>query len=350
KKSFSKIRLKLTNKAIWSVGCFLCIISIPSTLFRAYKFFHVAYNYGYSSLYYSENISQGGITMILEMFFMPALICLLIGSNYGKKSKIFVYTIFAIYLLLNLLSGDRGSWIYKTIVLIWLSHTYNKKIPRNKFIKYAVISIICIYILSIIMKFRDLGMGQVTLEQFKQAFIMKDSPIIDVIFEMGGSMGIISLLIVTSNVNGMWTYGNTYLNAIFGVVSTRLLTLFNIPFILVDDWFSKNYMGLSWGMGFSMVGESYLNGGIYFGPIITFFLGIIIGSILYIDVYIDKHNKPIKILFISTSLSTLIGLSRGTIYLYLKTWFYGTVVVCCCIYFIALYLNKHMKDSNIELK
>jgi hypothetical protein len=160
------------------------------------------------------------------------------------------------------------------------------------------------------------------------------SPIISNIFEMGGTMEILHKLITDDGVRTAWIYGNTYLTAIAGMISTRFLSFIGINFVLVDDWFSQDYLGITWGTGFSMIGEAYLNAGLYLAPIVIILLGYLIGKILYVNPNINPNQMPLKYVFISTSLSTIIGLSRGTIYLYLKTWFYGTIVTCIFILFL----------------
>ena len=338
-RQINKIKLRSTYKAIWLTGILLGIISIPSTIFRSYIFFRVAFLYGYKALYYSSYVSQGGILMILEFFFLPSLICLLIGSRYKKQVSYFVYFIFGIYLTLNLLSGDRGSWVYKLIVFMWLHNQYHK-INFKKIIKYFVVGIAFLYIIYAIVAFRNLGLANITFDDLKEIIFGQTSPLIKLFFEMGGSMAILSSLILFPDIRIAWRYGNTYLTAFLGVISTRLLSFLDIPFVLVDNWFSQDYLGISWGTGFSMIGEAYLNGGFYLAPIIIFLLGLIIGSILYINKNIDLLKNPMKYYFVAVSLSIVIGLSRGTIYLYYKQWFYSVLFVYVIIYFISEIFKK----------
>ncbi|WP_172460059.1 O-antigen polysaccharide polymerase Wzy [Priestia endophytica] len=342
--------LDITYNAMWIVGCILGAISIIPTMYRALNFFVVASQYGYKAIYYSDHASQGGVTMILEMFFLPSLVFLLIGSKYNKKVRYVVYTIFIIYLGINLLSGDRGSWIYKLLVFIWLHSQFVKSISAKKLIKYIVIVLFFVYSLSVITAFRNIGLENLNITNVIEIMFEGESPITQAFFEMGESMSILSALLLSSNLDAYWDYGNTYLTALLGVVSTRTLSILQVPFVLVDNWFSQDYLGISWGAGFSMIGEAYLNGGMYFAPIIMLVLGMTIGSVLYIDIKLIPKNHPIRFAFVAVSLGIVIGLSRSTVYLFFKTWFYGIAVPSILIYLLIQFHNrkKNLSRSNLS--
>ena len=331
-------KVEYTYKAIYSIGILIGIISIPVTLYRSYNFFSVARIYGYKALYYSSYINQGGITMIAEMFFFPSLVCLLIGSKYRIGVRRFVYTVFILYLLLNLFSGDRGNWLYKLIILVWLSSKYYKPVKLKKLIFWGFIGVVGLYIVNAITSIRDIGLQNIDLLRVISIISLEQSPIVDAFFEMGSSMGIITYLLITGN--GIWPYGNTYLMSILGMVSTRVLSFLGMPFVLVDDWFSQEHLGLNWGTGFSMIGEAYLNGGIIGGPLIITLLGCAISSLICINKHSEPQNSPLKYFIVATALNTLIGLTRGSMYLYLKKLFYGTISVSIVIILVRNILIK----------
>lgn len=328
------------KKSIFIVGIIIGIIAIPGSFYRIINFFFVSLQYGYKALYYSSHASQGGLTMIIEMFFMPSLICILIGSGYNKKVMRGVYFIFGLYLLINLLAGDRGSWIYKLFVFVWLHSIFVKPINLKKFFKYMIVSIVGLNIVAVFTSMRNDGLQHLNVDYISDFMFGHESPIINNIFEMGGSMKILARLISDSGVREAWVFGNTYLAAFFGVISTRALAVLGLDFVLVDNWFAQDYLHITWGTGFSMIGEAYLNAGPDLAPIIMIILGFFIGSLLYVNDKADHDKTPLKYVFVATSLATFIGFSRGTIYLYFKTWFYGTL--CTCI-IILLFHNLIIK-------
>ena len=103
----------------------------------------VARLYGYNALYYGSHATQAGYIQIIMYFFFPALVGYLISNEYSKKSRIIVYIIFGLYTGLQLLSGDRGNWLYSLVILVWL-HTYYRKY-QYKYFKYFIIGIVGVY-------------------------------------------------------------------------------------------------------------------------------------------------------------------------------------------------------------
>ena len=325
-------------EAIYKISILIGAIAIPITLYRGINLLKHALQYGYASLYYSDTINTSGISMIIEIFFFPALVGILIGSKYKKRVVTKVYIIFAIYLILNLLQGDRGSWIYKIITLIWLSHCFYKRINFKKAIKLLSISIIGLYCVYALMSLRGVGLSNVSFEDIKNAFDFKNSPIIAALFEMGNSMTI--MIILLSVGSGIWTYSNSYLVSILGLITTRTLEPLGLDLILIDNWFSQDYLGIKWGAGFSMIGEAFLNYGFYLAPLILIFIGYFIGSVLYIKNNDSAKNHPLKYFFVATSLAALVGWSRGTSLMFIRNWFRGTVMIVFMVLIIVAYSKK----------
>ena len=89
-----------------------------------------------------------------------------------------VYVIFGLYTGLQLLSGDRGNWLYSLVILFWL-HTYYRKVPIIKYFKYFIIGIVGVYFLNVVTIVRDSGTGLSSLD-FSNLLSGEQSPIVDV--------------------------------------------------------------------------------------------------------------------------------------------------------------------------
>src|SRR5690606_14920605 len=120
----------------------------------------------------------------------------------------------------------------KLLVFIWLSNQFLKKLSMKKMIKYILIGVISLYVLAIITSVRDVGLNKISMGLVKEIIIGEESPIIKAIFEMGGSLSILSSLMSSADIIDQWNYGNTYISAVLGVISTRILTFFDIQFVL----------------------------------------------------------------------------------------------------------------------
>lgn len=305
----------------------LLMITTPIAIYSAMQNMKIARLYGYNALYYGDYATQSGYTQIIMYFFFPSLIGYLISNKYSKRARIIVYTIFGLYTIFQLLSGDRGSWLYSLVILFWLHSHYNN-ISIKKYLKYIIIGIIGIYALNVVTIVRDSANGLSSLD-FSSILSVDHSPIVDTFFELGGTMEIITFLFYTGN--SIFPYTNTYIVSILGVVSSRVLNLIGIKQILIADWFSQEFLKINWGAGFSMIGETFINGG-YIGGL--FYMGIIgafMGLLMQYAYNENLTNNPLHLFITVAGLNAVIGFSRGALYLTLKELFYGTFIVVILI-------------------
>ena len=131
------------------------MIVIPITIIKILKTISYSLTYGYVALYYSD-FQLSSIYSYAETLFFPVLVGILIGSNYKKKRL--VYLIFALYAGLYLMAGERGNWLYKLVILLWMHHNFYKKIDYKKFIKFFIIGFFSLYIVSFVVVFRNTGL------------------------------------------------------------------------------------------------------------------------------------------------------------------------------------------------
>lgn len=324
-------------KASMRVVCGVILAFVgPFAVYSAVKDFIVARVYGYGALYYGDYSTQGGYGQILMYVFFPAIVGTLISNDYSRRARFFSYFFFGTYAVLELLSGDRGNWLYSLIILIWL-HSFYNKISLRKYLFYGVFTLLGIYILSAITSIRDSGIN-ITILDILGAFNAENSPVVDAFFEMGGSMGIITFFLAEGN--SIYPYANTYLTSVLGVISSRVLSLFGLKQVLIADWFSQEYLGVTWGTGFSMVGEAFVNGGYFGGLVYMFMIGIIIGKILQVASDKTKIYNPLKLFVTTAGLNAIIGFSRGALYLTLKEFFYGTLIVVFLIKILVRIANR----------
>lgn len=323
-KNRTRSSLDMERRVLFKFSCILALIVIPLTFFRISQAVIISFLYGYLALYYGDVNISSGVLVQVEYLFFPVLVGLLLGSGYNKTIRKIVYTIFFLYMVFYLLAGERGNWLYKLVILIWLDHTYHKKINVKKFIKYSVIAIIILYIVYAIVSLRSNAMGSITLNQILQAFSLQNFPIISALFEMGGSMSIIIILLIEGN--KIWTGYNTYIAAILGMPATFWLKYFGIDFQYLENWFSRDILKINWGSGFSFIGEAFINGGLYFAFIYVVLMGMFVGYITKIKSDIRDKNDALRIAFRVTSCSVFLPMMRGSCHSSFKAWFLGTIL------------------------
>lgn len=320
-------------KIIFVVSLLFAIPSVPITLWTTYEDLKIAMTYGYRALYYSEYARMGAsIEGFFNFWFFPSLIGLLIGSKYNKKISFIVYIIMAIFVLLNVFAGDRHPWIYKIFILIWLGHVVNKPLLKRKVIAYLFIAIVSVYILDTVVSLRNSG---ITIAKVIESLSLNNSSVLKAIFEMGTSMN--TTLYLQNYGEDFWQHGNTYLTALIGLVSNRILDYFSIEYGVLSRYLSE-YLGINYGPGFSIVAEALINYGQMFAPLFMIVLGIIIGKLFYVNKFDLKYNNPLKLIFVASSLDVLTRINRDSVHIPLKEWFYGVVFFCLIIYLLREFL------------
>jgi len=325
-------KAKQDRKLLYICGCILITIVAPLAIYQRVKELFIARTYGYKALYYGGMSTQSGYIQILMYLFFPTLLCLLIGSNFKKKVTRAVIIIFLLYTIPAVMSGDRGSWIYSLVILIWI-FAQRKKVTLKDVVFWIILGVLGLYILNVITDVRDTGLDSLSIKSFINGFNINKSPIIDAFFEMGGSMGIITYFLIVGN--GIYPYGNTYITAILGAISSRLLSFLGIKQVLISNWFSQEYLGISWGTGFSMIGEAYVNGGFFGGFVYMFIIGIIIGKLL--SRCRDSSNmgqKPIGAFVSIAMLNIVCGFPRSAVYLVIKESVYGVLTILLMVWLL----------------
>ena len=309
--------------ALKTVSKVILFFEAPLAIGYSLYGFSISRVLGYKALYYGDYQIQSGYIPMLLSFFFPSLIGYMIGSNYSKRSRVIGYTIFIVYTIINVLSGDRGSWIYSLTILIWF-HSQYRKISLKRLISIGIIGLLGLYVLQAIVNIRDLGIANITAEEWVELIKLENFPVFSAVFEMGGTMGIIMYLLRVGN--GIYPYPNTYITAILGAVSSRLLMLFDRDVILLGDWFSQEYFHLTYGTGFSMIGEAYINGGYWGGLIYLFILGTLFGRLLGKGTDSFLANHPLRLFIMTAGMNALISFIRGALYLALKQFIWGVAI------------------------
>ena len=240
---------KDNKDAIYNFSKLLSFIVIPVTFISLIVNLGITSQYGYSALYVGDHRNESYILEMLSRLFYPCLYGLLIGSGFKKNVRNFVYIVVAIYIILSLLTGDRGGWIYQLIMLGFLHNVYVKKFNVKFILKYFVLGIIFLYIINAIVTVRNTG---INVDNIKNAMSESENPVISTVSEMGGSMIIQTTLVKTGY--DIYPYGNTYILSILGIISDKFISFLGIPYINVSTWFSEEYLKLeNWGTGFSIV-------------------------------------------------------------------------------------------------
>ena len=280
-----------------------------------------AHTYGYTALYYDASVQHVNVIVaILARQFFPAIIGLLIGCQFKKHIRL-AYVLIIINVLLGLSVGDRGGWIYFTLIFLVLLHYYYKPFNFWKIMMGLVAGYGMMSVLVAVRMIRDQGVTFAKLiEAFTEASI---NPLGDSLREIGGTMGITTVLVMEGY--DIFPYGNTFLYGLLTAPSTDLISILNLNYQKLSGWFSQTYLGISNGAAFSIIGEMVLNFGPYFFPPFMLLFGLFIGFITKIEPR-DLRTEPLAIALCTITTGVMINISRNAFQSNMGEIFYTTLL------------------------
>ena len=261
---------------LYVTALLLSIVVFPVTLLSTFQRFSLARVYGYHSLYYgvASGFLNNTIVNILGTLFFPCMLGLLIGSQYNKRVRFVVYSVFIVYAVLMLLCGDRGEWINLLAFLAWAEYSYYKKYKNKTVIAVAIIGFFSLSVMNAIVSLRNVGLSWDTF--VSELTAAENNVVVDLLTEFGKSMGICIILLKTKV---QYPYGNSFFLSVPTMFSTGLYNgIFDAEVVQLNTWF-PDYLGLNYGTDFSIIGEAVLNYGAYVAPVVLLVEGIIIGKI-----------------------------------------------------------------------
>ena len=149
---------------------------------------------------------------------------------------------FVVLSLIQFASGDRG-FVYQVCILIfWYMQRKKIKIPKTKLIFFLIISYIGIGLLSAVKEIRG---GHVTLSALVTVLGSAEKlPISSALLEMGGSMS--PLVAIVAYGGNPYPYGNTFIFTLPGMITEHLITIFEIPYESLANWFSFEFLNLNY--------------------------------------------------------------------------------------------------------
>lgn len=316
-----------------------CSVLCPFATFSEYYYqitnFINARVYGYTGLYYNAEVqSVNVIFQILARLFFPSIVGLLIGSKYEKKSiRLLAYTLFGIDVLLSMMVGDRGGWLYALILLLICHTVFYRKLRIRDVILLGISGYIGMVILIAIRNIRNKGVTILGfIESLSGALL---DPISSTLTEMGGTMGVTTVFVM--NGWNIFPYGNSFLYGLLIAPTKRIISFLNLNYESISGWFSQSYLGISNGAGFSIVAEVLANFGPYLLPIIMIIVGILIQKITDLDTC-NKDIDVMSMFYKIITTSVIINISRNCF-----SYNMGEIIYTTFLFYILIKLFKVIK-------
>lgn len=332
------------------IGVVILVVSYVTVMCDTISNAHIVASTGYTSLYYGD-IAEGNVLLkYIGYMFFPSFFATYVGFKCTKKAYIVLTLISLPYILINLIIGDRGSWIYFICLWAWCYFRFysskdaneiaEKRKKKKRILKCAVLAVIVLFFTTVFYKYRDIGFENITSDSFKEVMSDLSYVFIKPIFEMGQSARCLGI-VIQDDLDKMWEGGNTYLAGIASMILPRIKRFFGFYDGYLENWFSQTHMGIkNYGLGFTAVAEAYLNGGQLLYPFYIMLFGFFVGKITKYEEN-NAHINYKSLYFVTASTVTIITACRGSIELSLRKWFYGCLLMYIAInIFISTYYRR----------
>lgn len=319
------------------------IVSSPFMLYSILRSVAINSIYGYGAVLNNAAVvaTQNNFVLLIRMMYIPSLFGILISSEYKKGYVRYCYISFALYMILSMLAGDRGEWLFPLLLIVWMHHNYYKPIMAKRMLGYIIAGFL---LASISVGIRDSRNTGVTVSGFLDALSGSQNPIISAIFEMGGSMRP-TLVLVQYGWNS-YPYGNSYLLALIGMITEKPLSTLIPGYESLSGWFSRSYLGIKYGAGFSFIAEAFANYGPYLFLVAMFLMGILFSKGMFFAEGINYKKRPLASFMGLATANAMILAIRNTLLVSLKTWIYSTLTILI-VYYLICSITRHNRSTRI---
>lgn len=319
------------EKRLIQIGWFLALISAYSYYQELISNAILSLINGYGALYEREiRTGLSNLQAVIADYFIPSIICLYIGYRKKKLARIILMSILLINCLVILIIGGRSEAVIILGLLLILRNYLVRPFTRKEIAIIGGGAIFVLILLSSIAQIRS--DTHRSLQDTLKTSNNKESPngVVSAIGEMGGSM---FCQIWTKEILSQtkdYRCGSSYAYAFTSLIPNLGFWSIHPAKVHADlgDWLT-NQKGLTFGTGYSMVAEAYINFG-YFGCLIMMLWGYLAARILgQMGLALERRNiayVAFVLVFFWFALkiprNSFIGIVRAVFYFSLPIYWY----------------------------
>ncbi|MGM0214859.1 O-antigen polysaccharide polymerase Wzy [Enterococcus sp. AZ109] len=320
----------------------LFALSAPAFIQQKMATYRVTSSMGYGGIYASSN-EGSGLAYLLSLWFIPAVFLLFyMFRKELLKKNLLILTLFAT-VCFSFYVGDRGSGTSVLLGTIFLLLTTASEKDRKAYTIFAVAIIgILFFVYPLIASVR--GAANRTLDDYLKAYIDAGGPLqlaINTFGELGSSMQIwLRLQSIVPEVQN-YSFGFSYVASVLSCIPSFFFGGFSFAnYAILSRWITQ-IEHESYGLGFSMLGETYYNFG-WFGIIAIYFVGLFIFWVLS-GSWIKRY-QDLRIPFIAIALYIFAFIGRSSIYLNIRHCLYLLLFP----YLAIVILTQWLEGSELE--
>lgn len=261
------------KKRLIKVGWFLAIISIYPYYQELIHNAILSMLRGYGALYEGEaKIGIANLQSMIADYFIPSVICLYIGYRNNKTARIIISSLLLLNCAIILVTGGRTEAVIIIALLLILQNYLVRRFNKKELSIIGVGGVMVLVLLAGISKMRS-NASRNFEDTFSISSENSSNGAVDAIGEMGSSMFCqIWTADIMSETND-FRYGSSYAYAFTSIIPN--LGFWSIhpakEHANLSHWLTTE-KGFSFGTGYSMVAEAYINFWI-FGAFMMMLLG-----------------------------------------------------------------------------
>ena len=301
--------------SIQKVAYIFCFISFPLYFYQIVSNISLVFLYGYNVLYDPNFNTTPKLVSMIADYYEPAVISLYFCAQYFNKN-VWLITIIAfvtVFVPPIILGGRSNAMIIFSIFLVvyTLFHSFNLK--RLVSLTLGVLVLFSLFAVIAVTR----GDSDRSLSSYESAYMEIEDPVSTTFSEMGFSMYPLCECLDIFPVTQDYKCGDSFLYAFFSIIPN--LGFWDVhpakTHANLGEWL-MDYLRLSFGPGFSLTAEAYVNFG-YFGFLFFFFYGfILLKSFKYINseyIYINPFIVVACLIFLWFSIKTVRNSFLGTV-------------------------------------
>ena len=274
------------------IGWIMFIISAYPYLHGKLSSLQYALSHGYASLYEIEQKFglDVGLKGVINDFFIPSTICLYVAYHEKKIARYLIFGLWITLIIIMLNIGGRTRSVILITLMLILYNNFVKPFTKKQLIIVALGGMVVLSLLSYIRQTRNSSNRSMNITNM----LLDDNGAVQTIAEMGNTMFCMIHTMEFVPAEEDYRYGKSYAYSF-----TTLIP--NLGFweehpakkeANLGEWLT-NKMELSYGSGYSMVAEAYMNFGPY-GFIMMYILGFFFASMFgVLESAIKKKNAPV---------------------------------------------------------
>lgn len=310
------------------IGWILLAISFVPLLLFLKSSAQTVMSMGYMGLYQTDTTSGvASIPRVLSVFVAPGICFILVGSRRIRINRWICVIVATIYVLGNLMVGNRGESTMLFAAFGWLWHRTIKPLPGKRIVVVSLILILVV--LPFVGATRTLsGKERFSPQAMIERCMSRENLGLQIITEMGNTLRIVAYALDMVPSKRSMDYGKEYVSS--------LLTLIPGAYWASEQTYSSwlvwqvapAFAAKGGGLGFSVIAEAYMNFGWPGVFIVLWILGYAIARLAF---WAEKVDDPARLALVASVLAFLLIYPRGT-----AAGQYGRWVWCALAPFCAV--------------